>query len=155
MVACGLEEPDHVEQLFPQVRYVRVARAQALPFADREFDLAFCNAVIEHVGTRERQRAFLADVLRVARMAFVTTPNRWYPVELHTLLPLLHYMPHSVYRRIYHALGFEFFSREENLNLLGRRELEQLVPIERRGSVRILSHRFLGLVSNYFLVARS
>jgi hypothetical protein len=110
--------------------------------------------VIEHVGSRERQRAFLAEVLRVARMAFIGTPNRWYPVELHTLLPLLHYLPHAFYSRVYRALGFDFFSRQENLNLLGRRELEQLLPAERRDGVRVLSHRFLGIVSNYFLVVR-
>ena len=64
-----------------------------MPFADGEFDIVFSNAVIEHVGGREQQRRFVEESLRVARRAFVTTPNRWFPVEVHTRLPLVHWLP--------------------------------------------------------------
>lgn len=152
IVACGLEAPDQFRRGLPDVRYVQVARGEPLPFGDREFDIAFCSAVIEHVGSREDQRRFLAEVLRVARGAFLTTPNRWYPVELHTLLPIIHYLPSPIYRRVYRAVGFDFFSREENLNLLDRAALRALVPPAR--SVRIDTASFLGLPSNLLLVAR-
>lgn len=152
VVACGLEAPRRFETLFPRARYVQVARGSQLPFADNAFDVAFCSAVVEHVGSRERQRAFLREVLRVAPNAFVTTPNRWYPVELHTLVPLVHYLPAPAHRRAYRALGFDFFSREENLNLLGLRTLRSLLPPGR--SYDIERHRFLGLTSNLLLVVR-
>jgi SAM-dependent methyltransferase len=152
IVACGLEPPDNFTRCVPEARYVQAARGAPLPFADREFDVAFCSAVIEHVGDRAAQRRFLADVLRVARGAFVTTPNRWYPVELHTLVPVVHYLPAPVYRRVYRALGFDFFAREENLNLLDRAALRALVPPGR--TVAIETASFLGLPSNLLLVAR-
>ena len=72
-----------------------------MPFADGEFDIVFSNAVIEHVGGREQQRRFVEESLRVAQRAFVTTPNRWFPVEVHTRLPLVHWLPDPVAHRAY------------------------------------------------------
>jgi hypothetical protein len=64
-----------------------------LPFADQSFDIVFSNSVIEHVGTREDQRAFAREVARVGVHYWVQTPNRWFPVELHLLTPFIHYLP--------------------------------------------------------------
>jgi SAM-dependent methyltransferase len=152
IVAAGVEPAGRFAEWFPRTEYVQASRNAALPFADREFDVVFCSAVIEHVGRRDRQRAFLEEVLRVGKGAFVTTPNRWYPIELHTVLPLVHYLPASVYRPVLRRLGFDFFSREENLNLLDRRALARLVPPRRNASIHSLS--FLGLPANLLLVAR-
>jgi SAM-dependent methyltransferase len=150
IVACGLEPPAAFQSCFPSIPYVQGRRELPLPFETNAFDVVFCNAVIEHVGSRARQSEFLSEILRVGRSAFVTTPNRWYPVELHTLLPLVHYLPTPTYRAVFRALGFDFFSREENLNLLGRRCLLSLVPAGRDAELH--EHRFLGLVSNFLLV---
>ncbi len=149
VVGCGLESAEHYERFFPTATYCQVQRDAALPFEDGEFDIAFCSAVIEHVGSRGNQRRFLADTLRVAKSAFVTTPNRWYPVELHTLVPFLHYLPTRMYRRLYQTMGFDFFSREENLNLLDESALAKLVP--RGRAFKIHTHKFLGLPSNLLL----
>ena len=116
ITAAGLEEPDTFERVFPSYRYVQVKRHAPLPFEDQSFDLVFCNAVVEHAGARAQQRAFLDELTRVGKRAFVTTPNPGHPIEFHTATPLLHYLPPVTYRRIYAALGFDFFSKEENLN---------------------------------------
>ncbi|MGH2900734.1 MAG: class I SAM-dependent methyltransferase, partial [Solirubrobacteraceae bacterium] len=150
VVACGLEAPDAFAACFPRTPYVRGTRELPLPFETGSFDLVFCNAVIEHVGSRARQAAFLAEILRVGRAAFVTTPNRWYPIELHTVLPLAHWLPTRIHRALLRGLGFGFFAREENLNLLDQRALRSLVPPER--DAQIHAQRFLGLVSNFLLV---
>lgn len=151
-VACGLEEPDAFKRCFPDVEYVRARRGEPLPFSDGEFDVVHCAAVVEHVGTRAVQRAFLAEIARVGKAAYVTTPNRWFPVELHTVLPLVHYLPPSIHRPIMRRLGFDFFSQEANLNLLDRSALLELVPAGR--PVEVHEHRFLGLCSNLLLVMR-
>ena len=51
-------------------------------------------------GRRARRRAaatasgeFVAELCRVARRVFVTTPNRWFPLDPHTLLPFVHWLP--------------------------------------------------------------
>jgi Methyltransferase domain len=77
---------------FPQIRTV-VADGRELPFGDGEFDVAFSNAVVEHVGSREDQKRFCHELARVARRVFVTTPNRLFPVDPHTLRPFVHWLP--------------------------------------------------------------
>ncbi len=153
IVAAGLEPAGQFSAWYPEVTYVQVARGEPLPFDDGAFDVVFCSAVIEHVGNRANQRWFLEEILRVGKGAFVTTPNRWYPVELHTVLPFVHYLPTPMYRRILRRLGFDFFSREENLNLLDRRSLAALVPPSRRVDIHAL--RFLGFRANLLLVAQN
>ena len=77
----------------PAVRAVR-ADGRELPFGDGEFDLAFSNAVVEHVGGgREGQRRFVHELCRVARRVFVTTPNSRFPLEVHSLVPFAHWLP--------------------------------------------------------------
>src|SRR3954453_3716219 len=78
---------------FPRIRAVR-ADGRDLPFADGEFDVAFSNAVVEHVGGgRDGQRRFIAELCRVAGGGFGTTPNLFFHVAPLTLLPLAHWLP--------------------------------------------------------------
>lgn len=154
ITASGLEEPDVFERVFPHFRYAQLQRNAPLPFEDDSFDLIFSNAVIEHVGSREQQRAFLGEILRVGKRAFVTTPNRLHPIEFHTVTPFLHYLPPRVYRQIYAAAGFEFFSKEENLNLLDAGQFFDLLPPDARQRAELSFHRFLGMKSNLLLSVR-
>src|SRR5438093_5830985 len=91
ITALGLHPGAGFKARYPEIPYVQ-ADACALPFPDNAFDVYFSNAVLEHVGGRERQRAFVDEALRVATRVFVTTPNRWFPVEVHTRLPLVHWL---------------------------------------------------------------
>src|SRR5579859_6082981 len=73
ITAVGHTELDRFAAAFPRVQVVH-ADGRALPFGDAEFDLAFSNAVVEHVaGGREGQRAFVHELCRVASRVFVTT----------------------------------------------------------------------------------
>ena len=66
---------------------------RALPFRDGAFDVVFSNSVIEHVGDSESQARFARETMRVGRRYWVQTPNRWFPVEQHLLMPLVHWLP--------------------------------------------------------------
>lgn len=153
VVAAGVEPGAEFERLFPEVRYIEIERQRPLPFADAEFDVVFSNAVVEHVGTRADQRDFLGEALRVGRQLFLTTPNRWYPVELHTMIPLIHFLPPDVYRPLLERLGFAFFADEQNLNLLDKPTLRGLLAADREARVETLD--FLGLPANILLMAGS
>jgi hypothetical protein len=102
--------------------FVQADATERLPFADREFDLAYSSSVIEHVPP-ERRAAFAAEVRRVARGWFVQTPARSFPIEPHALLPFAHWLPAGLRRR-YWRLGA--MGHWEDIRLLGRRELEAL-----------------------------
>jgi len=109
---------------YPQSTYVQ-GDACALPFEDDAFDVYFSNAVIEHVGGPERQRAFASEAVRVAPRVFVTTPNRWFPLELHTRLPLVHWLPERHAHRAY-ELARKPDAKENHL--LGPADLRRLFP---------------------------
>jgi len=130
ITAVGDTELDRFRAAFPQVRAVQ-ADGRRLPFADGEFDLGFSNAVVEHVeGGRKGQRTFVHELARVARRVFVTTPNRFFPIEVHTQLPFVHWLPAAARERAIRARGFH-----ATLDLLGPRELASLFPY----SVRVLN----------------
>jgi len=131
ITALGLHDGAGFRDRYPSVRYVQ-GDACALPFADGEFEVVFSNAVIEHVGSRERQRRLVLEALRVGRRVFLTTPNRRFPVEVHTRLPLVHWLPDAVAHRAYDLVG-KGFAKE--LDLLSPGTLASLFP----GRVRVVN----------------
>jgi SAM-dependent methyltransferase len=125
ITALGLHDGAAFRARHPQVAYVR-GDACALPFSDGAFDLYFSNAVLEHVGGHERQRAFVAEAVRVARRVFIATPNRWFPIEVHTRLPLVHWLPQAAADRAYELAGKPW---AKDHRLLGPAELRALFPV--------------------------
>ena len=151
LMAASIEDASALERHFPGLSCVRI-QPGPLPFKDDEFDILFCSAVLEHVGTREQQSAFLAESLRVSKRVFMTTPNKGFPVDFHTFLPLLHWLPQRWHQLALRAVGQSFLARTENLNLVGLADLESLYPPESTWSV----HRIplMGLTSNLVLVGQ-
>lgn len=81
-----------------------------LPFGDREWDLVFCNSVIEHrTGPKEEvlgmtrsgqftetgrrfQWEFAKEIRRISKSYFLETPNKFFPIESHTMFPFVGYV---------------------------------------------------------------
>jgi SAM-dependent methyltransferase len=118
-------------QEFPQIAPV-TASGTNLPFEDDSFDIAFSNAVLEHVGGPEEQRRFVHELCRVAPKVFVSTPNRRFPVEVHTLVPFVHWLPRRARDRAFAALRRDAW---KGVELLNRRELLELFPPGAQGRV--------------------
>ncbi len=126
LTACGIDDCAFLQVKYPGLRFVR-ADGRALPFADGAFDFVHASAVLEHVGSREMQGRFLAELRRVARRGvFFTTPNRWFPIEFHSVLPLLHWLPPSAFRASLRLLGHAELADEAHLNLLTRAQVRSL-----------------------------
>lgn len=96
-----------------------------LPFRDGSFDVVYSNAVLEHLPSWKAQQQFAAEVRRVGRGWFVTTPNLWYPIEPHYHLPLVQFLPQKWQRRLVRLLGKRPYAV---LRLLSRRAFRELFP---------------------------
>ena len=80
--------------------------------------------MIEHVGSYSEQKKFIKECYRITKKdIFITTPYRFFPIEMHTKLPLIHFLPKKIFRKIISFFGDDFFSLEKNLNLLSVREI--------------------------------
>lgn len=150
LVAVGMEDASFLEDCYPGVTFIQTD-GRSLPFPDQSFDLVVSFAVIEHVGSREQQVAFVQELCRVGKQVCVTTPNRWFPLEFHTVLPFVHWLPPTAFRRLLHWLGKAFWAQEANLNLLEENSLRALFPTTVRLSVQ--AYRLLGLKSNLLVHA--
>jgi hypothetical protein len=153
VVAAGIDDAGFLEDLYPGMKYVR-ADGLNLPFDNRSFDVVHSSAVLEHVGSYRNQVQFIRECARVARRAiFLTTPNRWFPIEVHTSLPLVHWLPKQVFRGILSRSRLSFFAKEANLNLMTAGELSgaggKMMP---DWDVKVDRVRLAGFTSNLLLV---
>lgn len=136
---------------YPEIKYVKVNKSFPYQFKDNEFDILHSSAVIEHVGDRKNQLEFLKECYRIGKRGVITAPNRWYPVELHTYVPFIHWLPTHVYRKVFHKLGFEIYSKEENLNLLTKKDLIKMAEELQFKKYWIREKKTLGFTSNFLL----
>jgi len=107
----------------PNQRFVE-SDACDLPFEDGSFEIAYSNSLIEHIAP-ERRHLFAAEVKRVAQRYWVQTPNYWFPVEPHALLPGAQFLPTGARRAAWRASPRKH-EWEDALRLLRERELQDL-----------------------------
>jgi hypothetical protein len=136
----------------PEVSFVQ-ADGRSLPFADRSFDVGFSNAVIEHVGSRNDQRRFVSEMVRTCSRVFICTPNAAFPIDPHTLLPFVHWLPRGPRERILRLSGNDRWASREMLNPLRGGELIGL--FEPAAHVTLIGQRMLGLATVLIAVAES
>ena len=122
-------------------------------FQDKEFDVAFSNSVIEHVGDRARQAKMAREIMRVGTRYFVQTPNYYFPIEPHFLFPFFQFLPVACKAFLLHhfAMGWVYkrstkeAAREAamDVHLLTRKALRDLFP-----SAKIYKEKVLGLTKS-------
>jgi Methyltransferase domain len=146
-----------------------LGESDPLPFADRQFDVVFCSSVIEHVTVDKdelgrirsgseftaaawrRQREFADEVRRVGERYFVQTPNKWFPIESHTWLPLpIVLLPRPLQLRLVAWLNRWWIKPTQvDWNLLTASDMAALFP-----DATIVPERTFGLCKSLIAVKR-
>jgi hypothetical protein len=123
-------------------------------FDDGAFDVVFSNSVIEHLGGRADQERMATEVRRVGVRYFVQTPNRYFPIEPHFLVPGFQFLPLSARIALvrHFALGYhdalpdpdEARRAVTEIRLLGATDLRRLFP-----DGELYRERVLGLTKSF------
>lgn len=125
-------------------------------FENRSFDVVFSNSVIEHVGSFKYQQQMAREIRRVGCRYFLQTPNRYFPLEPHFLIPFFQFFPTALrawmlsrfdlgwWKRIpdYRAAKAEI----ESIQLLTGRQLQQLFP-----DATLVQERVAGLTKSFIV----
>ena len=146
-----------------------IDEAGTLDFPDRFFDIVFCSSVIEHTTipksevwavsdqeefqrrSWERQTLVAKEISRLGKQYFVQTPSRSFPIESHSWLPLVGYLPRKQLVRAL-RISNRIWVKETypDFNLLGKNEMRALFP-----DAEIRIEKAFGLEKSLIAVKRS
>lgn len=88
------------------------------------------------------------------RRVFFTTPNRWFPIELHTRLPLVHWLPKPMCDRWLRRLGHGT-ATGDSLHLLGRNDLRRVLRAAGVDCYQIITNRLAGWGLDFVVVTEA
>ncbi|MCS7228349.1 MAG: class I SAM-dependent methyltransferase [Endomicrobia bacterium] len=150
ITALGVGSLQDFKYKYPDVQVVSYD-GKFFPFKDKEFDIAHANAVIEHVGSIEDQKRFLKEMIRVAKRGMITTPNKYFPVETHTCIPLLHLISKELFEKFLNVVGKKW-ATGRYMHLLGLKNIEFLLRNVKVRKYHIIKNRFLGFTMTFSIL---
>lgn len=120
----------------PKFKYIEGDACNMNMIADKSFDIAFSNSVIEHVGNFNKQKKFSSEVQRVSYKHWIQTPNKYFPIEPHVLFPFFDHFPYNMKKYVASNWKYSHFKRSNldvqdelsRLRLLTKKEMMQLFP---------------------------
>jgi len=92
--------------------YYILADGRNLPFKFESFDIVVCNQVIEHIPRKDQITLIVEStrVLKKGGILYIATPNKIWPIEPHTKLILLSYLPKCLADKYFYiATGISSF----------------------------------------------
>lgn len=134
------------------IRFVEGDACDMRGFADGQFDIAFSNSVIEHVGSAANRANFAKEAQRLARFFWVQTPSKYFPIEAHTGMPFWWWYPASLRKAIISSWEKKLPDWTEMIKgttYLSKRELTALFP-----GAKFMSERF-ALIPKSMIVYKS
>ena len=152
ITALAVGEPKFFRQRYPKVNTVTYD-GKRIPYADNAFDVCWSNAVIEHVGSWGAQLEFLKELMRTSRMVFFTTPNRYFPIEVHTRTPLLHFFPKVAFDSYLKMVG-KGWAAGDYMHLLSYSDIRTLLELARAQQSRIYRNKLFGFTLDFVVVIK-
>lgn len=93
---------------------------------DEFFDIVISNHVIEHIKDQKGHLEEIRRVLKKDGVCYFAAPNRYFPVEPHYKIPLIHYLPGFLFLKLLKFLG----AYKEDIYLLGYFRLTKLLRVD-------------------------
>lgn len=150
ITALSVDSNEEFMKRYPAVNSI-VYDGYYFPFEDKCFDIGWSNAVIEHVGDTDRQVLFLKELNRTCKKVYFTTPNRYFPFEVHTRYPLIHWFPKRIFDWLLQFTPGKWASGEY-MYLLSRKKLEKIVREAGIVNYKIYKNRFLGFTMDFSII---
>mgnify|MGYP001364473669 CR=1 FL=1 len=153
-VTCLSDQDCRVlQQKFKNIKNIIIGDGKNTMLNDNSFDIVHSNATIEHVGSFENQLSLVREMFRISKeTVFIQTPNRFHPIEFHTILPIIHWFPKKIHRKILKFFKYDFHSKEENLNLLSVKDLKNICKKLGFKKYEIFKTKLFFFTSNLILV---
>jgi len=114
------------------------ADALALPFKDITFDRVSIISVIEHVADQHRAMHEISRILKPGGELILQVPNKYFFVDLHTGIPLLHCFPSSIKRWLLIKLGYKGLGGVMNIQVPSKTKLLNLLIQAKFSKVQVL-----------------
>ena len=150
ITALGTEDYDLFKQRYPEVAVFRY-EGVTFPFGDKQFDIGWSNAVLEHVGNANAQIHFLRELNRTCKKVYFTTPNRYFPFELHTRMFLIHWLPKGLFDKII-SYTSKKWATGDYMYLLSKRTLVRLLKKSGITNYQIHKNRFGGFTMDFSVI---
>jgi len=148
---------------------VFIGETEQLPFSDGFFDIVYCSSVIEHVtvpkekiwkmysgkefrhSSQERQKEFATEIKRLGKQYFVQTPCKYFPIESHSWLPFIAWLPRWLLIPVLRITNL-FWIKKTNpdWSLLDDKEMSELFP-----DSSIIKEKVWGLTKSIMVVRRN
>jgi SAM-dependent methyltransferase len=148
----GIGACDLFEKKYPEVKTV-LYDGKIFPFRDKEFDIGWSNAVIEHVGNVDRQVLFLKELTRTCKKVYFTTPNRYFPFEVHTRYPFIHWLPRKIFNKLL-SYTPKKWAGEEYMYLLSKKKLKEILKDAGIKNYEIHKNLFWGFTMDFSVIIK-
>ncbi len=148
---------------------VLVDESSSLPFPDKFFDIVYCSSVIEHVTVPKervwrlwsgkefrnsatlRQAEFALEIQRLGNQYFCQTPYRYFPIESHSWLPFLGWLPRRILIPVLKITNsFWVKKTSPDWYLLDKKRMSVLFP-----EANLVHERSFGLTKSIMAVKQS
>ena len=155
-VEIDLYNIENTEVSLPNLKHILGDVRDMKRFRDNEYDIVFSNSLIEHVGDFESQKKVAKEIRRIGKRYFVQTPNLYFPIEPHFVLPFFQYFSPEL--RVFFIRNFnvgvnnktsdkkEAIQTANRIRLLCERELKELFP-----EASIFKEKFLSITKSFIV----
>ena len=122
-------------------------------FKNKSFDIVHSNSVIEHLYNFENQKKMASEIMRVGQKYIVQTPNKYFFIEPHYLLPFFNIVPEKLKYLILTKTKLsrlkkwdKNFTKQyiKEIRLLSEKEMKKLFP-----KSKIYFEKFLGMNKSF------